>query len=78
MQNDLRLRSWEMRKYQESLKILWNDRLVPNQPAKTKILLILAKALEKQKSNISRSAISHIKARVSFKYFLNVCSSLEE
>ena len=37
-----------------------------------KILLILAKALQKQKSNFSQNALFHMKTRlVSLKYFLN-------
>ena len=36
-----------------------------------KILLIPAKTLEKQKSNISHSALFHMKTRVGLKYFVN-------
>ena len=39
-----------------------------------KILLILAKTLEKQKLNFSRIALFHIKTRLSLKYFVNDCS----
>ena len=38
-----------------------------------KIFLILPKALEKQKLNISRSALVHIKTRAGLKYFVNDC-----
>ena len=37
------LGSQKIRKYQESLKLSWNDSLVPSVPAKMKILLIVAK-----------------------------------
>ena len=42
-------------------------------PAKLKILLILAKTLQKQKSNFSRSALYHKKTRVSLKYLVSDC-----
>ena len=38
---------------------------------KMNVLLILAKALEKQKLNFSRSALVCMKTRVSLKYFVN-------
>ena len=41
--NDLRLRSWEVKKYQENLKTLLNYSLVPSLTLKIKILSILAK-----------------------------------
>ena len=41
-----------------------------------KILLILAKIIEKQKLNFSCSALFHMKTRVSLKYFVNDCTSL--
>ena len=44
-------------------------------PAKWKCcLLVLAKNLEKQKLNFSRSALFYMKARVSLKYFVHDCS----
>ena len=42
-------------------------------PTKIKILLILAKTLEKEKLNFSRSALFHMKTRVSIRYFVNDC-----
>ena len=44
---------------------------MPSLPAKMKILLILAKALEKQKLNFACSALFHIKTRVNLKYFVD-------
>ena len=38
-----------------------------------KILLMLAKTLEKQKLNFSCSVLFHMKTRVSLKYFVNDC-----
>ena len=62
------------------LRILYNDRLaayndslVPILPAKIIILLIPVKTLEKQKLDFFRSALFHMKARVSLKYFVNDC-----
>ena len=40
-------------------------------PAKIKILLILAKTLEKQKLNFSLGALFHMKTIVSLKYSVN-------
>ena len=40
-----------------------------------KMLLILAKALEKQKFNFNRSVLFHMKTRADLKYFVNDCSS---
>ena len=48
--------------------------LVASLPANMKILLILAKTLEKQKLNFSRTALFHIKTRASLRYFVNYCS----
>ena len=67
------LRSYEIRKYQESVLTLQNDSLVPSLPAKMKILLILAKTSQKQQLNVSRSALFHMKNRVSLKYFVSDC-----
>ena len=44
---------------------------MPSLPAKMKILLLLAKAIEKQKLNSSRSWLFHMKTRVSLKYLVN-------
>ena len=49
---------------------------MPIARAKMKILLILAKTLEKQELNFSRSALFHMKTRVSLRYFMNDCSYL--
>ena len=43
--------------------------LMSSLPIKMKILLILAKTLEKQKLNFSRSALLHIKTGVSLNIF---------
>ena len=43
-----------------------------------KILLLLAKAIEKQKLNSSRSGLFHIKTRVSLKYFVNDCIDITQ
>ena len=51
----------------------WNDSLVSNLPAKMKVLSILAKSLEKQEVNFSRSTLFHMKTRVGLKYFVNDC-----
>ena len=51
----------------------WNDSLVSNLPAKMKVLSILAKSLEKQEVNFSRSTLFHMKTRVDLKYFVNDC-----
>ena len=40
-----------------------------------KILFILAKIFEKQKLNLSRSALFAMKANVSLKYLVNDCRS---
>ena len=45
-------------------------------PAKMKALFTLAKTLEKQKLNFSRSALFHMKTRVSLKYLVNDCRYL--
>ena len=50
---------------------------MPSLPVKMKILLILAKTLEKHKLNFSRSAQFHMKTRVSLKYFMNNCRLME-
>ena len=42
-----------------------------------KLLLIVAKPFEKQKSNFSRNALFHMKTRVSLKYFGNDCRWLQ-
>ena len=47
---------------------------MPSLPAKMKILLLLAKTLEKQKLNFSRSALFHMETGVSLKYFVSGCS----
>ena len=47
---------------------------MPSLPAEMKILLTLAKTLEKQKLNFSRSELFHMKTRVSLKYHVNDCS----
>ena len=39
-------------------------------------LLMIAKTLEKQKSNFSRSGILHPKTRVSLYYFVTGCRSM--
>ena len=49
---------------------------MPRLPAKIKILSILAKALEKQKLNFSRSELFRMETRISLKYFVNGCSML--
>ena len=46
---------------------------MPRLPAKLKTLLMLAKSLQKQKSNFSRSALFHKKTRVSLNYFVSDC-----
>ena len=46
---------------------------MPILPAKMKILLILLKTLEKEKLNFSRSALFHMKTRVSLIYSVNDC-----
>ena len=61
------------KKNQESLKTSLNDSLVPSFPPRIKILLILAKTIEKPKLNFSRWALFHMKTRVSLKYFVNYC-----
>ena len=43
-------------------------------PATLKTLLMLAKTLEKQKLNFSRSALLHMKTGVNLKYFVAGCS----
>ena len=65
---DLRLR-----KYHENLKTSQNDSLVSSLPAKMKILSILEKTSGKQKLNFARSALIHMKTRVSRKHFVNDC-----
>ena len=52
-----------------------NHSLVSSLLGKMKILLILAKTLEKQKLSFSCSALFHMKTKVSLKYFVNGCSS---
>ena len=47
---------------------------MPSLPAETKSLLILAKALEKQKLKLPHSALCHVKIRVSLRYFENDCT----
>ena len=47
--------------------------VVAGYTAKMKIFLILVKTLEKQKLDISRSALFHTKTRVSLKYLVNGC-----
>ena len=37
------------------------------------ILLLLAKTLEKQKSNFPHTAVFHMKTKASLKYFVNDC-----
>ena len=44
---------------------------MPSFPAKTKILLILAKTFEKQKLHFPRSALFRMKTKVSLKFFGN-------
>ena len=44
---------------------------MPSLPVKMKILLIIAKTLEKQKLDFSRSALCRMKARVSLRHFVN-------
>ena len=73
MPKALDLESSEIRKYQESVKISYNNRLEPSRPAKMKILLRLEKNLVKQKLNFSRSALFVMKIRVSLKHFVNDC-----
>ena len=46
---------------------------MPILPAKMKILLILLKTLEKEKLDFSRSALFHMKTRVSLIYSANDC-----
>ena len=41
-----------------------------------RILLIQVKTIEKQKFNVSRSALIHMKTRVSLKYFVTDCGYL--
>ena len=43
-------------------------------PAEMKVLLILAKTLEKQKLKFYCSALFHMKTRVGLKYFVSDCS----
>ena len=47
---------------------------MPSLPTKMNVLLILAKAFEKQKLNFSRGALFHMKTRVRLKYFVGDCS----
>ena len=51
---------------------------MPSLPAKMKILLLLAKAIEKQKLNSSRSGLFHMKTRVSLKYLVNDCIDITQ
>ena len=44
--------------------------MIPSLPVKIENLLILVKTLEKKKLNFSRSALFHMKTRVSLKYFV--------
>ena len=57
-----------MRKYEENALTPQNDSAAAIPPTKMKISLKLAKTLEKQKFNSSRSALGHTKIRVSLKY----------
>ena len=51
---------------------------MPSLPAKMKILLLLAKAIEKQKLNSSCSGLFHMKTRVSLKYLVNDCIDITQ
>ena len=51
---------------------------MPSLPAKMKILLLLAKAIEKQTLNSSRSGLFHMKTRVSLKYLVNDCIDITQ
>ena len=70
------LRSWEIRKYQGNLRTSENNSLVASLPAKMEILLILAKISRKIEIKFSRSALFHMKTRVSLKYFVNGYSQI--
>ena len=48
---------------------------MPSLHTKIKILLILAKNVEKQKLNFSHSALLYMKSRVSLNYFVKNCQS---
>ena len=67
--NDLRL---SISANQQSLKTSWNNSQGLSVTVKIKLLLILAKSIEKEKVNISRS-IFLMKTRVSLKYFVSTC-----
>ena len=73
LKNELRLRSKEIRKHQESICISGNEILVPSLPAKTKLLLILAENSSKSEIELFQlCAISHQK-RVSLTHFMSYC-----
>ena len=67
--NDLRL---SISANQQSLKTSWNNSQGLSVTVKIKLLLILAKSIEKEKVNISRS-IFLMKTRVSLKYYVSTC-----
>ena len=70
-----RLKIYEIRKCQESVKVSWNSILVPSLPVKMKILLIIAKNSWKTKNNFSHNALFHTKTRVSLRQLVNDCRS---
>ena len=70
LSNDLRL---SISGNQQSIKTSWNNSQGLSVTVKIKLLLILAKSIEKEKVNVSRSVIFLMKTRVSLKYFVNTC-----
>ena len=67
------LGSYEIMKYLEGIKNSEINGLYPSLATLMKILLILAKSLQKQELNFSRSALFCMKNRVTRKYFVNDC-----
>ena len=50
---------------------------MPSSPAKMKVLLILAETSRKTEMKLSRSALFHMETRVSLRYFVSYCRSLD-
>ena len=53
----------------------WKDSLVPSFSVKMKVLLILAKKLQKMAIKFFRSALFRMKTRITLKHFVSYCLS---
>ena len=63
----------EIRKIENNVKTSWNCNLVPSLLPKKKILSILAKDSLSIETELSRSALFHVKTKVFLKYFVRGC-----